>query len=166
MADDKDHDLKESLAGYKNNITPTVKTTLAWQRDLVFTGSTPQGYEIEFDAQSQWGCKPTEALLLSLAGCMGIDVVSILAKMRITPTSFRIEIEGERNPTPPQYYKAVEMVLYIAGTNLDPGKIERAIELSRNKYCSVYNSLRPDLALSVRFVLEDKNSVENDKKDN
>jgi uncharacterized OsmC-like protein len=58
------------------------------------------------------------------------------------------------------------MVLYIAGTNLDPGKIERAIELSRNKYCSVYNSLRPDLALSVRFVLEDKNSVENDKKDN
>jgi putative redox protein len=166
MADDKDHDLKESLAGYKNNITPTVKTTLAWQRDLVFTGSTPQGYEIEFDAQSQWGCKPTEALLLSLAGCMGIDVVSILAKMRITPTSFRIEIEGERNPTPPQYYKAVDMVLYIAGTNLDPGKIERAIELSRNKYCSVYNSLRPDLALSVRFVLEDKNSVENDKKDN
>ena len=166
MADDKDHDLKESLAGYKNNITPTVKTTLAWQRDLVFTGSTPQGYEIEFDAQSQCGCKPTEALLLSLAGCMGIDVVSILAKMRITPTSFRIEIEGERNPTPPQYYKAVDMVLYIAGTNLDPGKIERAIELSRNKYCSVYNSLRPDLALSVRFVLEDKNSVENDKKDN
>ena len=166
MADDKDHDLNESLLGYKHNITPTVKTTLAWQRDLVFTGSTPQGYEIEFDAQSQWGCKPTEALLLSLAGCMGIDVVSILAKMRITPTSFRIEIEGERNPTPPQYYKAVEMVLYIAGTNLDPGKIERAIELSRNKYCSVYNSLRPDLALSVRFVLEDKNSVENDKKDN
>ena len=154
MADNKEHDLNESLAGYKDNITPTVKTTLAWQRDLVFTGSTPQGYEIEFDAQAQWGCKPTEALLLSLAGCMGIDVVSILAKMRITLASFRIEIEGERNPTPPQYYKTVEMVLYISGTNLEPEKVERAIALSRNKYCSVYNSLRPDLQLNVRFVLE------------
>lgn len=164
MADYKEHDLNESLAGYKNNITPTVKTTLAWQRDLVFTGSTPQGYEIEFDAQAQWGCKPTEALLLSLAGCMGIDVVSILAKMRITLASFRIEIEGERNPTPPQYYKTVEMVLYIAGTNLEVGKIERAIELSRNKYCSVYNSLRPDLALNVRYVLEKKNPIGDEKK--
>jgi len=86
--------------------------------------------------------------------------------MRIALASFRIELEGERNPTPPQYYKAVNMVLYIAGKNLDPGKIERAIELSRNKYCSVYNSLRPDLALIVRFVLEDKDPIENEKKDN
>jgi len=155
MAANNDHDLNESLAGYKRNITPTVKTTLAWQRDLVFTGTTPQGYEIEFDAKSQYGCKPTEALLLSLAGCMAIDVVSILVKMRIEPASFRIEIEGERNPTPPQYYKAVEMVLYIAGKDLDPVKIERAIELSRSKYCSVYNSLRPDLALNVRYVLQE-----------
>ena len=166
MADNKEHDLNESLAGYKHKITPTVKTTLVWDRDLVFTGATPQGYEIEFDAESQWGCKPTEALLLSLAGCMGIDVVSILAKMRLDLASFRIEIEGERNPTPPQYYKTVEMVLYIAGTKLDPSKIERAIELSRNKYCSVYNSLRPDLALNVRYVLETKSLIGNEKKDN
>ena len=156
MADDQKDDLGESLAGYKQGITPMVKTTLVWERDLVFTGATPQGYEIEFDAQAQWGCKPTEALLLSLAGCMGIDIVSILTKMRMTPASFRIEIEGERNPTPPQYYKAVELVLFMAGKNLDPGKVDRAIALSRDKYCSVYNSLRPDLALNVRYVLEEK----------
>ena len=156
MADNKNDELNESLAGYKRNIPPMVKTTLAWKRDLVFTGATPQGYEIEFDAQAQWGCKPTEALLLSLAGCMGIDVVSILAKMRIALVSFRMEIEGQRNPIPPQYYKAIEIVLYIAGKNLDSNKVERAIALSREKYCSVYNSLRPDLALSVRYVLEEK----------
>src|SRR5664280_1163311 len=164
MADDKEDNLNESLAGYKSNITPIVKTTLGWERDLVFTGTTPQGYEIEFDAQAQWGCKPTEALLLSLAGCMGIDVVSILAKMRITLASFRMEIEGERNPIPPQYYKAVEIVLYIAGKNLNPQKVERAIALSKDKYCSVYNSLRPDLALNVRYVLEEKDPLGNDKK--
>ena len=159
MADNKNDELNESLAGYKRNIPPIVKTTLVWKRDLVFTGTTPQGYEIEFDAQAQWGCKPTEALLLSLAGCMGIDVVSILAKMRITLASFRMEIEGERNPIPPQYYKAVEIVLYIAGKNLDPRKVERAIALSREKYCSVYNSLRPDLVLNVRYVLEEKDPL-------
>jgi len=165
MADNAEDDLNESLEGYKHRINPVVKTTLAWERDLVFTGTTPQGYEIEFDAQAQWGCKPTESLLLSLAGCMGIDVVTILTKMRITLVSFRMEIEGERNPTPPQYYKTVEMVLYIAGKNLDSVKVERAIALSKNKYCSVYNSLRPDLALKVRYVLEEKNPLVDDKKD-
>jgi putative redox protein len=164
MADNNNDDLNESLAGYKHSIAPIVKTTLAWERDLVFTGATPQGYEIEFDAQAQWGCKPTEALLLSLAGCMGIDMVTILTKMRITLASFRIEIEGKRNPTPPQYYKAVEMVLHIAGKNLDPRKVERAIALSKDKYCSVYNSLRPDLALNVRYVLEEKDPLGDDKK--
>jgi len=84
--------------------------------------------------------------------------------MRITLASFRIEISGERNPTPPQYYKAVEVVLLIAGKNLDSGKVERAIALSKNKYCSVYNSLRPDMALNVRYVLEEKDPPGADKK--
>jgi putative redox protein len=91
-------------------------------------------------------------------------MVTILTKMRITLASFRMEIEGERNPTPPQYYKAVEIVLYIAGKNLDPRKVERAIALSQDKYCSVYNSLRPDLALNVRYVLEEKTPLGDDKK--
>jgi putative redox protein len=155
MADDHQDAKNELLADYKRNINPTVKATLTWQRDLVFTGATPQGYEIEFDAESQWGCKPTEALLLSLAGCMGIDVVSILTKMRIAPARFQIEMEGQRNPTPPQYYQSVKMVLHMAGKNLDRVKVERAIALSKNKYCSVYNSLRPDLALNIDYVLEE-----------
>jgi putative redox protein len=156
MTDDAKDDLNESLTGYKHRINPIVKTTLAWERDLVFTGTTSQGYEIEFDAQAQWGCKPTEALLLSLAGCMGIDIVMFLQKMRIQLASFKMELVGERNPTPPQYFKAIETVLYIAGRNLDPQKVDRAISLSHAKYCSVYNSLRKDLEMKVRYVLEEK----------
>jgi len=164
MADDVRDDLNESLAGYKQKINPVVKTALVWERDLVFTGTTPQGYDIEFDAQAQWGCKPTESLLLSLAGCMGIDVVTILTKMRIAIDGFRMEIEGERNPVPPQYYRTVKMVLHIAGKNLDAGKVERAIGLSKNKYCSVYNSLRPDLVMEVHYVLEEKDPLVENKK--
>jgi putative redox protein len=148
--------LEESLTGYKEKIVPITKTTLTWDKELIFVGTTEQGYEIEFDAQAHWGCKPTEALLLSLAGCMGIDIVMFLQKMRIQLASFKMELVGERNPTPPQYFKAIETVLYIAGRNLDPQKVDRAISLSHAKYCSVYNSLRKDLEMKVRYVLEEK----------
>ena len=85
----------------------------------------PQGYDIEFDANAQWGCKPTEALLLSLAACMGIDIVTILKKTRAPLTSFRMELTGRRNPAPPQYYRAVEIVLHLGGTGLEPAKVDR-----------------------------------------
>jgi putative redox protein len=93
-----------------------------------------------------------------------MDIVSILTKMRIELAGFRIEIEGVRNPVPPQHYKSVTLVLHIAGQNLEAAKVERAITLSREKYCSVYNSLRPDLELNVRYFLEEKNhSGDNNK---
>lgn len=153
-AEEKD-ELREELQGYKTKITPITKATLTWSRDLVFTGTTPQGYELDFDADAQWGCKPTEALLLSLGGCMAIDIVSILKKMRVDISHFRIEMRGERNPDPPQYFRAVEITLHLSGKNLAPRRIDRAIALSREKYCSVYNSLRPDLDLKVLTILEE-----------
>lgn len=148
--------LKEELQGYKTKISPSTKATLTWSRDLVFAGRTPQGYELDFDAEAQWGCKPTEALLLSLGGCMAIDIVSILKKMRMEIHGFRIDLAGERNPDPPQYFRTVEMVFHLAGRNLDPRRIDRAIALSRQTYCSVYNSLRPDLDLKIRYTVDDQ----------
>lgn len=141
------------LQGYKAKVDTTTRATLTWSRELIFAGRTPQGYELDFDADSQWGCKPTESLLLSLGGCMAIDVVSILRKMRLEITACRIELTGERNPVPPQYFRSVEMVFHLTGKNLDPRRIDRAIALSRQTYCSVYNSLRPDLELQVRYLL-------------
>ncbi len=156
MVEDKNESLDESLKGYKEKVAPIVKATLSWDRDLIFTGRTNEGYEIEFDANVQWGCKPTDALLLSLAGCMGIDVVMFLQKMRSEIAHFKMDIIGDRNQTPPQYFKAIEMILNIAGKNLDPQKVERAIALSHEKYCSVYNSLRKDINVKVRYILEEK----------
>lgn len=151
--------LEGSLKGYKEKINPVVKAVLSWDRDLIFVGRTNEGYEIEFDAHVQWGCKPTDALLLSLAGCMGIDVVTFLQKMKVKIANFKIDIIGQRNPTPPQYFKEVEMILSIAGENLDSKKVERAISLSQEKYCSVYNSLRKDMDVKVKYILEEKEPV-------
>lgn len=155
MADEKEQ-LADNLKGYKEKINPINKATLDWDKELIFVGRTQQGYEIEFDANVQWGCKPTDALLLSLAGCMGIDVVMFLQKMRAQLASFRVVITGERNPDPPQYYKKIDMELQIGGKALDPNKVARAVSLSHEKYCSVYNSLRKDMEINVTYVLEDK----------
>lgn len=148
--------LEDSLKGYKEKVIPVTKATLEWDKELIFTGRTNEGYELEFDAHVQWGCKPTDALLLSLAGCMGIDVVTFLQKMKVGLAGFRIEITGQRNPTPPQYFKTVEIILKIAGKNLDEKKVERAVSLSHEKYCSVYNSLRKDMVVKVKWLLEDR----------
>ena len=164
MSENEKEELEQSLGGYKEKIVPINKATLTWDKELIFVGRTQEGYEIDFDAHVQWGCKPTDSLLLSLAGCMGIDIVMFLQKMRMQLASFKIDIVGERNPTPPQYYKAIEMVLKIAGKDLDPKKIDRAIKLSHEKYCSVYNSLRKDMDVKVRYILEDKEpEVKSDK---
>lgn len=146
-------ELKESLTGYKEKVAPLTKGTLTWDKELIFVGRTQRGYEIEFDAEIQWGCAPTESLLLSLAACMGIDVVSFLQKMRANLASFKIDITGERNPTPPQYYKAIEMVLHLSGKRITQKQVERAVALSQEKYCSVYHSLRKDLKVSVKYIL-------------
>jgi len=159
MTPDEKDDVKEELQGYKAKITPSTKVQLTWSRDLVFVGTTQQGYELDFDADAQWGCKPIEALLMSLGGCMAIDIVSILKKMRLDIQRLWIDITGERNPDPPQYFRTVEITLHLVGQNLDSRRIDRAIALSREKYCSVYNSLRPDLNLKVLYTLEETTSA-------
>ncbi|NOY64333.1 MAG: OsmC family protein [Nitrospirae bacterium] len=155
MAEEKEVvELEEQLKGYKEKVATITKGWLEWDRDLIFVGRTQRGYEIDFDAKVEWGCMPTESLLLSLAGCMAIDMVSFLQKMRCNLKSFKIDIEGERNPTPPQYYKAVKMTIRLSGDGLTEKKIQRAISLSQEKYCSVYNSLRPDMKVSVDYIVE------------
>jgi putative redox protein len=146
---DKERTLRQAMEGYKQGGAAVNVATLSWDRDLVFVGETRRGYEIEFDAAMEWGCMPMESLMLSLAGCMGIDVMSMLKKMRVEVSSFRIEVGGERNPIPPQYFKAITMTLAIAGKGLTQKLADRAVALSREKYCSVYHSLRQDLQVAI-----------------
>ena len=134
---------------YKASVDPEMKAFLEWQSDLVFTASTQRGYDMEFDANIQMGCMPVEGVLLSLAGCMAIDVVAILEKMRCKPESFSMSIVGERNPDPPQSIKKVHMVLNLTGDNLQKDKVRRAVSLSEEKYCSVRHSLREDIEITT-----------------
>jgi putative redox protein len=155
MAEEQEvKELDGSLEGYKSKIQQVNKATLTWDKDLIFIGRTNRGYEVEFDAQQQWGCSPTETLLLSVAGCMGIDMVSFLKKMKCEIKAYKMDIVGERNPTPPQYYTSIEMIISVSGAGLTAKKIERAISLPHEKYCSVYHSLRKDIKVKVDYTFE------------
>ncbi|MBN2654856.1 MAG: OsmC family protein [Nitrospirae bacterium] len=146
---------EEDLGDYKNMSVPPLKTTLQWDKELIFTGRTSEGYEIEFDANVQWGCRPTDALLLSLAGCMGIDMVSFLKKMRADIKDFRMSLKADRNQEPPNYFKKVEISMDITGSGLDHKKVDRAISLSREKYCSVYKTMRSDMEMEINYKLSE-----------
>ena len=131
-----------------------MEARLQWEQDLYFTASTRRGYDMEFDANVQMGCMPLEGLLLSLAGCLAIDVVSILQKMRCSLSSMSMKIHGKRSETPPQRLLSVVLELFLKGDNLPEEKVRRAISLSEEKYCSVHNSLREDIDIQTIFHID------------
>jgi len=153
QAYDEDQNVDNTLQDYKAEILPVNKARLRLERDLYFIGMTQRGYEVEFDVRYEEGCSPTETLLLSIAGCLSIDVVHILRKMRCEIQSYEISAEGTRKPDPPQYYTSFDMMIRIAGEGITPKKIDRAIALSKEKYCSVYHSLRPDIQVNVKYEI-------------
>lgn len=150
---EREEKVETALEGYKGEILPVNKARLRLERDLYFMGTTQRGYEVEYDVRYEEGCSPTETLLLSVVGCISIDVVHILRKMRCDIKAYEVEAEGTRNLTPPQYYKSFDMMIRISGEGITPKKIDRAIALSRDKYCSVYHSLRKDIDVNIRYEI-------------
>lgn len=144
--------MNDALETYKDEVDGGLRASLTWDRDLVFTATTPRGYDLEFDANNEWGCMPLEAMVMSLAGCMAVDVVSILRKMRCPPETFGMEIEARRRPTPPQRITRVRMVLSLTG-DVPRDKVDRAVALSDEKYCSVRHSLAGDIEFETEIRL-------------
>jgi putative redox protein len=151
----EDAGLETSLSseGYKEKVANMSRGILTWEKDLFFTARI-RGYAIDFDADAKEGCIPTDSLLMSLPGCMAIDIVLFLKKMKAEIKSFDIETVGERNSVPPKYFKAVHMKIRISGEGITPKKLDRAISLSQEKYCSVYHSLRKDMDITVSYTIE------------
>lgn len=95
-----------------------------------------------------------ELLLLSLAGCMAIDVRMILEKSRVEVTSLGVRIEGERAEDEPRRFVRIQMAFDLEGpTPEDEHRVARAIQLSEDKYCSVHHTLRPDLEVTTSYSL-------------
>jgi putative redox protein len=128
------------------------RVELRWTEGLTFRGGAEGGPEITTSSGGGAGPSPTQLLLLSLAGCMGVDVVDILNKSRVPVEALRVVVDGERAPEAPRRFVAVRLTYHIRGpSEADRGKLERAVQLSRDKYCSVLHTLRPDLDLDIHI---------------
>jgi len=131
---------------------PPLTATLTWQGDLKFRAATLRT-EIILDGDSTAGPSPVEALALALAGCMAIDVTDIVRKGRHQLQTLEVRLSGERRDEPPRHFVHFTLHFLIGGAVPDH-VVQRAIDLSRDKYCSVWHSLRQDMTLDTTFEVD------------
>lgn len=129
-----------------------MKIKLDWNSKMAFSSTTPSGHEIKMDAAeevggSNSGARPTELLLNAVAGCTGIDIISILTKMRLEPTKFYMDVEGQRADDHPKKFTKIHIHYSLEG-DLPEEKVVRAIQLSVDKYCTVAHSLSATIRVS------------------
>jgi putative redox protein len=126
---------------------PPVVADLTWLGDLRFKGVSGNA-SITIDGDSVAGPSPVQALVFALAGCMAADVVFILTKGRHDVRALRARLTAERAQENP--HRVLRVVLRFEIEGVVPGDaIQRAISLSREKYCSVWHSMNPDIDLQV-----------------
>lgn len=127
---------------------PTV-VELIWEHDLVFGGKSGD-VVMTLDSGSDAGPSPMQALAFGLAGCMAMDVVHVLKKGRHDLRGMRADLTGQRANEEPRRFTAIALHYTVTG-DIPAEAVERAITLSREKYCSVWHSMRQDIALTVTF---------------
>ena len=128
-----------------------LEVELSWEGGQRFRGRAGRS-EITLDGSLEAGPSPVQALALAAATCMAIDVVLILTKGRYEPRAFSAHLEADRADTEPKRIRAVRLRFAVTG-DVPPDKVERAIALSREKYCSVWHSLRQDIAFETGFTV-------------
>jgi putative redox protein len=128
---------------------PPIEVELTWDGDLRFRGRAGQTPVI-VDSDGAAGPSPVQSLALALAGCMSVDVVHILERGRQPLRGLRAHLRAERAPEDPHRLVRVDLRFEVTG-EVAPDKVERAIALSREKYCSVWHSLRQDIDFRTAF---------------
>lgn len=130
-----------------------MQVILTWDGDLRFRARGQAGIEIPVDGDTRAGFSPMETLLAALAGCMGSDILDILKKGRQEVTGCTLRASGTRRDDPPRRFTAIALAFELEGRELSRAKVARAVDLSRTTYCSVWNSLAPDIAFDVTIEL-------------
>ena len=101
------------------------------------------------------GPRPKPLLLVALAGCTGMDVISMLQKMRVPVEKFRLIVQGELTSEHPKQFYKIHIIYEFTGRNLPPEKIRQAIELSQEKYCGVSATIKKAMPLTWEFKIRD-----------
>lgn len=130
-----------------------------WKGKMVFESTPPSGNRFYMDAYGgSMGPTPVEALLSSIAACSGMDVVSILEKQRQTVTDYRIEIEADRTKEGEWPRPIIQLRIrhIVTGVGLSEKAVQRAVELSDEKYCTVLATLRENPKVDSAYEIVEK----------
>jgi putative redox protein len=130
---------------------PRSLVELIWEHDLVFSGQSGS-VAMTLDSASAAGPSPMQALAFALAGCMAMDVVHVITKGRYDLRGLRADLSGTRAATDPRRFTAITLHFTVTG-NVPAEKMDRAIALSREKYCSVWHSMSHDIDFSVTHTV-------------
>ena len=129
------------------------EVTVDWTEGMRFEARTGSGAVAALDGEGRLSPSPVEALLASLGGCMGIDVVEILRKGRAEPDALAVSVRGRRRGEDPRSFERIELTFRIRG-EVPRAKAERAVDLSLETYCSVYHTLDPSIDVETWLELE------------
>ena len=135
-----------------------VSAYLKQLKGITFNGKTDSGHWITMDGPENFGgndagIRPKELILLSLAGCTGSDVVSILQKKRVKLNDFEINISAEMSDQHPKVYTDIDLEYVFYGENINTKDVERAIELSQKTYCSVTAMLQKTVEITHSYKI-------------
>jgi putative redox protein len=133
------------------------QANITWRGDMKFDATTAEGYTFTIDGSRQEGVGAMDLLLFGLAGCTGIDVVLILKKQRQPVEDVHVQVSGQRAPEHPKVYTKIHIDYLVTG-QLKPEKVERAIQLSEEKFCSASAMLgkTAEITHSYRIISPDE----------
>lgn len=125
-----------------------------WLGEYAFRGMNETGGSLQMGTyQGKPGVSPMELLLLGVAGCTGVDVVSILSKKRKSLQDLKVNVRAKRADQHPKVWNEIEVVYHLWGEDLDEKSVEQAIQLSKEKYCSASAMLSATAKISTSFVI-------------
>jgi len=132
--------------------------TTKWLSNMAFEADV-NGHKILLDADSSVGGenrgpRPKPFMLLSLGGCTGMDVISILKKMRIDVAEFNVRVEGDLTEEHPKHFIKIHVVYEFKGKDLPMDKLKKAVELSEERYCGVSAVYRKTMEMTSEIVVK------------
>jgi putative redox protein len=135
-----------------------MKVAVQWKENMTFVGMPDSGFPVQMDADSMLGgtdqgVRPMEMVALGLAGCTGMDVISILQKKRQRVTGFQVKVNAPRSPEYPKVFTSAQITLIVTGKQVDENAVLRAIELSVTKYCPVHFMLAQAFPIEMHYEI-------------
>ncbi|HAV75867.1 MAG TPA: osmotically inducible protein OsmC [Anaerolineae bacterium] len=135
-----------------------MKVTVNWIGDMVFAGESPSGFPIQMDSDGDFGgtnsgARPMEMIAFGLAGCMGMDVISILKKKRQDVKQFDVRMDAPRSHEYPKVFTSAVITYVVSGKNVSELAVLRAIELTSEKYCPAQIMLSQAFPMTVHYEI-------------